>query len=63
MASHESTAAVQGVSAWKVLAAMIVVLLVGIGAVALFGYPALIVLALGGTAAMLVILVAISAGR
>jgi hypothetical protein len=63
MASHESTAEVQGVSAWKVLAAMVVVLLVGIGAVALFGYPALIVLALAGTAAMLCTLVVMTAGR
>ena len=63
MASHEPTAESQGVNAWKVLATMVVVLLIGIGAVALFGYPALIVLALAGTAGMLVILVAISAGR
>ncbi|MBS1168109.1 MAG: hypothetical protein H6R00_4134 [Proteobacteria bacterium] len=63
MASHESTAEAQGVSAWKVLAAMVVILLVGIGAVALFGYPALIVLALAGTAAMLCTLVVMTAGR
>ena len=63
MVSHESTAESQGVSAWKILATMVAILLVGIGAVALFGYPALIVLALAGTAGMLVILVAISAGR
>ncbi len=63
MASHEPTAEDHGLSAWKVLAAMVGLLVVGIGAVALFGYPALIVLALAGTAAMLVILVAISAGR
>lgn len=42
---------------------MVVVLLIGIGAVALFGYPALIVLALAGTAAMLVTLVVMTAGR
>ncbi len=63
MSSHEPTAEDRGISAWKVLAAMVVLLVVGIVAVALFGYPALIVLALAGTAAMLVILVAISAGR
>lgn len=63
MASHESTAEDQGVSALKVLAVMVVVLLVGIGAVALFGYPALIVLALAGTAAMLCTLVVMTAGR
>jgi hypothetical protein len=63
MASHETTAEDHGISAWKVLAVMVLLLVVGIGAVALFGYPALIVLALAGTAAMLVILVAISAGR
>lgn len=63
MASHESTTEAQGVSAWKVLAAMVVILLVGIGAVALFGYPALIVLALAGTAAMLCTLVVMTAGR
>ncbi|WP_370676863.1 hypothetical protein [Pleomorphomonas sp. PLEO] len=62
MASHQS-AVDQGVSAWKVLAVMVVVLLVGIGAVALFGYPALIVLALAGTAAMLCTLVVMTAGR
>jgi hypothetical protein len=63
MANHEPTADNRGLSAWVVLAVLVVVLVIGIGAVALFGYPALIVLALAGTAAMLVILVAISAGR
>lgn len=62
MASPESTVEVRGVSAWTVLAAMAVLLLVGIGAVALFGYPALIVLALGGTATMLATLVVMTAG-
>ena len=63
MVSHESTAEGQGVSAWKMLATMVVILLVGIGAVALFGYPALIVLALAGTATMLLTLVVMTAGR
>ncbi len=45
------------------LAVMVVVLLAGIGAVAAFGYPALIVLALAGTAAMLATLVVMTAGR
>lgn len=62
MASHESTAEGQG-GALKVLAVMAVILLIGIGAVALFGYPALIVLALAGTAAMLCTLVVMTAGR
>lgn len=63
MASHESTAEGQGGGALKVLAVMVVILLIGIGAVALFGYPALIVLALAGTAAMLCTLVVMTAGR
>lgn len=63
MANHESAAENRGISAWKMLVAMVVLLLVGIGAVALFGYPALIVIALAGTAAALIMLVAISAGR
>ena len=63
MADHEPTADNRGLSAWVVLAVMVVVLVIGIGAVALFGYPALIVLALAGTAAMLVALVVMTAGR
>jgi len=63
MAGHETTADNHGVSAWKVLAAMIVLLVVGIGAVALIGYPALIVLALAGTASVLCTLVVMTAGR
>lgn len=63
MANHESAAEDRGISAWKMLVAMVVLLLVGIGAVALFGYPALIVIALAGTATALILLVAISAGR
>lgn len=63
MANQEPTAEDQGLNAWKVLATMVVVLLIGIGAVALFGYPALIVLALAGTAAMLLTLVVMTAGR
>lgn len=62
MASHESTAVNEGGNPWMVLAVMVLVLLVGIGAVALFGYAALIVLALAGTAAMLVTLVVLTAG-
>jgi hypothetical protein len=62
MTSPESTIEDRGISAWKVLATLVVILLVGIGAVALFGYPALIVLALGGTAAMLATLVVMTAG-
>lgn len=63
MVSHEPIAGDQSVSAWKVLAAMVGLLVVGIGAVALFGYPALIVLALAGTAAVLCTLVVMTAGR
>ena len=63
MASQEPANEHRGASAWTVLGAMVVVLAAGIGAVALFGYPALIVIALAGTAAALVMLVAISAGR
>lgn len=63
MASHEPASEHRGASAWTVLGAMVVVLVIGIGAVALFGYPALIVLALAGTAAMLVTLVVMTAGR
>jgi uncharacterized membrane protein YgaE (UPF0421/DUF939 family) len=63
MASHEPTAEDQTISAWKVLAAMVLLLVVGIVAVVLFGYPALIVLALAGTAAVLCTLVVMTAGR
>ncbi|MCM5554984.1 hypothetical protein [Pleomorphomonas sp. NRK KF1] len=63
MASQEPANEHRGASAWTVLGAMVVVLAAGIGAVALFGYPALIVLALAGTAAMLATLVVMTAGR
>jgi len=63
MASHEPTAEDHNVSAWKVLAAMVLLLVVGIVAVVLFGYPALIALALAGTAAVLCTLVVMTAGR
>lgn len=62
MTSHESTAVNEGGNPWAVLAVMVLILLVGIGAVALFGYAALIVLALAGTASMLVTLVILTAG-
>ncbi|PKR88190.1 hypothetical protein CXZ10_15425 [Pleomorphomonas diazotrophica] len=63
MASHEQATEERGTSPWSVLAVMVAILVIGIGAVALFGYPALIVLALVGTAAMLVTLVVMTAGR
>ena len=63
MADHDGATEHRGASAWTVLGAMVVVLLIGIGAVALFGYPALIVLALAGTATMLLTLVVMTAGR
>lgn len=63
MTDHERATEHGGPSAWMTLAVMVVVLLVGIGAVAAFGYPALIVLALAGTAAMLATLVVMTAGR
>jgi len=62
MASHEITESEHAVSAGAVLFAMLVVLVIGVSAVVVFGYAALIVLALAGTAAMLVTLVVLTAG-
>lgn len=63
MASHEQATGEREANPWAVLAVLVAILVIGIGAVALFGYPALIVLALAGTATMLVTLVVMTAGR
>lgn len=62
MAGHEATGSEHAVGAGAVLFAMLILLVVGVSAVLIFGYAALIVLALAGTAAMLVTLVVLTAG-